>query len=296
VTRSPEAVAAKRRRVGRATPVFPTFIVIGAPKAGTTSLYHYLRSHPDVFMPKRKELEYFSFERNWRRGFEWYLNHFARGGGASAVGEVSPAYSTYPSFVGVPQRIASLIPDVRLVYLVRHPLERMRSHYQQRYISGVERRPIAEALWDPFYIDCSSYSFQIEQYLEYFPRERLLVVTLDRLSAHGQAAMADVYRFLGVDSDFSSPALQERWNVSAGRLVRRDTLRRLRRLPGASRVAAVLPEVVKWPARRLTHQTAALPDTRLPKDLERELTAHFEDDVRRLSGFVCGAFDGWGIA
>jgi hypothetical protein len=101
----------------------PTFIVIGAMKAGTTSLYHYLREHPQIFMPKAKELDFFAVETTWRRGIDWYAEQFAGAGGDEiARGEASTAYSKYPHYPNVPERIARAIPGCQLIYVVRLPL------------------------------------------------------------------------------------------------------------------------------------------------------------------------------
>ncbi|MGH2725476.1 MAG: sulfotransferase family protein, partial [Actinomycetota bacterium] len=89
----------------------PTFIVIGAMKAGTTSLWRYLRSHPQISMPEEKELDYFIAEKNWTRGRDWYVSRFAGAGDAIAVGEASPEYALAHAYPGVPGRMAELIPD-----------------------------------------------------------------------------------------------------------------------------------------------------------------------------------------
>ena len=103
--------------------MLPNLIVIGAPKGGTTSLHHYLGAHPDVFMSRRKELGLFDRE-DWRDRVEWYERQFPdrpRG----YAGESSPAYSMHPTVAGVPERIHELLPDARLIYLVRDPVERL---------------------------------------------------------------------------------------------------------------------------------------------------------------------------
>ena len=125
----------------------PNFIVIGAMKSGTTSLFHYLQAHPQVFMSPLKEVEFFVEEKNWRRGMDWYRAQFAGASpGALAIGEASTAYTKYPEYPGVPERIASSLPDARLIYILRDPIERIRSHYQHRVLSGAEREPLERAV------------------------------------------------------------------------------------------------------------------------------------------------------
>ena len=73
-------------------PILPTFLIVGAAKSGTSSLWHYLREHPDVYVPAGKEINFFSDEANFSRGLDWYTSHFKSGAGKKAIGEASPSY------------------------------------------------------------------------------------------------------------------------------------------------------------------------------------------------------------
>src|SRR5439155_23780937 len=180
------------------------FLVIGAMKAGTTSLYEYLRVHPQVFMACPKELDFFAEVKNWGRGCAWYEDRFASAGAALALGEASPSYANDPNHPGVPQRIAELVPDVRLVYLVRHPVDRIESHFRHRARYEHELRPADEAVFQDLsrYLSPSLYGHQIRCYLEWFPREQLLVVRSEDLLHCRRRTLRRVFQFLGVDSDY----------------------------------------------------------------------------------------------
>lgn len=185
--------------------MLPNFVVIGTTKGGTTSLYEYLRTHPDIFLPATKEPRFFTVEDNWHRGVEWYKSNFDAAAGETAVGEVSPCYTLYPALSGVPERMARLIPNARLVYVVRQPIERMCSHYLEHVAHGRQRRPITEALWeDQRYIYGSCYTLQIERFLEYFPREQLLVVTTEAF-VHVRRRLWRGYRFPRRGSKLAPP-------------------------------------------------------------------------------------------
>ena len=172
-----------RRSDRDASGPLPNFLLIGAMKAGTTSMYHYLRAHPQVYMPTFKAPEFFAGKALSTRGVDWYRKQFAGAGPeAVAIGEASNVYTKYPHYPGVPERIAELIPDVRLLYIVRDPVARIRSHYQTRVAEGAEKLPLLEALaTNSIYLDYSRYAMQIEQYLEHFPDEQLLVTTAEAL-------------------------------------------------------------------------------------------------------------------
>src|SRR5579859_6236482 len=117
--------------------MLPNLIIIGAPKAGTTSLHRYLELHPQVFMASEKELRYF-WRDDWRERRAWYESRFDSD--APVRGEATPAYAAYPHRPNVPERMHELVPQAKLVYLVRDPIERLLSHWVQRRSDG-DRTP-----------------------------------------------------------------------------------------------------------------------------------------------------------
>jgi Sulfotransferase domain len=284
----------------------PTFLLIGAMKAGTTSLYHYLGAHPQVATPRYKAPEFFIEESNWHRGIEWYRRQFPRiGPGIRAVGEASNSYAKYPRYRGVPERIAAHLPDVRLVYTVRDPVARIRSHYQTKVAEGSEKAPFAEAVFHrPSYLDNSRYAMQIEQYLEHFPREQLLVITAEDLRARRQTTLRRVYEFIGVDPDFVPGELDRDFYQTKDRAARSPIPLRLRkelkhRYPATRRFKELENNTLSA-VRRVTgrDQGPARPAARseIPDEVRTRIVAALEDDVRRLRAYLDPAFDGWGIA
>jgi Sulfotransferase domain len=272
--------------------MLPNFLVIGAAKAGTTSLYHYLRAHPQVFMAETKELNFFVETDGWAKGTSWYERQFDGAGAAVAVGEASPNYSKYPLFPGVPQRIARLIPEVRLIYLVRHPVERFRSGYLDEVRRGRQRNPIESTLdSNPGYLAASRYAMQIEQYLEHFPRDQLLVITSEDLKRQRAATMGVVHRFLGVD-DLAPASLGDEFNRTEGKRMLRPLARRLRDVPAVRAAARLAPGASRRLGTRPLDQTRA----EISPAFEERLRALLYDDVRRLRSYLGEDFDGWGIA
>src|ERR1044072_1104526 len=139
--------------------------MIGAYKAGTTSLYHYLRAHPQVFMTEAKETFYFT-DRAYHQGRDWYEAQCEGAGDALARGEASTAYSAWPFFEHVPERAHALVPDAQLIYVLRHPIERLLSQYRFDARMWWDKRPIDEAVLDETrYVSRSCYAMQIEQWL-----------------------------------------------------------------------------------------------------------------------------------
>jgi hypothetical protein len=296
----------RSRLLGPRTTRLPNFIVIGAMKSGTTSLFHYLQAHPQVFMSPLKEVDFFAEGGNWSRGLDWYRRQFdGAGPEAVAIGEASTSYSKYPEYEGVPERIAATLPDVRLIYVVRDPVERIRSHYQHRSLVGAEREPLeAAVLRDPRYVDCSRYAFQIEQYLKVFPRERLLTVSSEELRSRRGETIRRIYGFLGVDEGFESDTLDKefyRTDERAGYPPLVWWLRRTvkRYVPAGKRAKELIDHVLPASLGRVRPRTepgSTAPATAIPDDVRRQLEERLHDDVKALYAYMPEGFDGWQIA
>lgn len=278
--------------------MLPNFLVIGAIKAGTTSLYHYLRAHPEVFMPRDKELDFFTAEFNWRLGQSWYEQQFEDTGTASAIGEASPRYAAYPVYGGVPGRIAKVLPDARLIYVVRHPVERMRSHYLHLALYRKEQQPIEKALLSvPIYLAASRYALQVEQYLEYFRREQILVLTSEQLRDLRADTLHKVYEFLGVDPTWTDGNHDREYNESNTKRIPRRFAPPVTRLLWVSRHT---PDSVKRPLgklyRRLGMRGVQPNRASFSEEFRYQLEELLRDDIRRLRSYMGKDFDGWGLA
>jgi Sulfotransferase family len=277
--------------------VLPNFLVIGAAKSGTTSLYRYLSGHPEMFMSDSKELKFFSSRSRWRLGLGWYARQFDAATDAVAVGEASPSYTRYPQLQGVPERVAQVLPEARLVYLVRHPIERMRSHYLHRVLQGKEQAPIDQAVvTDPSYLDTSRYAMQIDQYLEWFTRSQLLVITAEALRGDRIDTLRRVCEFLGVDAGWRPPELEREYNRT-GDL--RPQLVAPRPVVLAVRLGVRLglpPRTARRLSYRPSHATPVADQVAFSAPVRQRLEASLQEDVTRLRGYLGPEFDGWGIA
>jgi hypothetical protein len=285
----------------------PTFIVIGAMKGGTTSLFHYLDEHPQVHMSPLKEVDFFVEESNWGRGFDWYARQFEGAGAATtAIGEASTLYTKYPQYRGVPERIRQHLPDARLIYVVRDPIARLRSHYQHRTLIGSERRPIAEAVAaDPTYIDTSRYGMQLERYLEHFPREQIQIITSEDLRSRRAETLAAVFGFIGVDASFVPPSIEQEFYKTEERAQYPSIAWKVRKLakrfvPHSKRakelVDSIMPRIM---GRRRTGTASAdgasTSSVTIPDELAERLRTVFAEDVALLRKHMPPDFDGWGL-
>jgi hypothetical protein len=285
----------------------PTFFIIGAAKAGTTSLHSYLDQHPEIQMSAVKEPNFFSGPPNGIpyptgrvKSLEQYEALFDPG--APVRGEASVGYSNHPRRKGVAANIEALVPDARFVYLVRDPIARVVSQHRHRVAWEGERRALSEALGDltdPLspYLGPSRYMTQIELYLRHFPAERMLVVDQADLLADRRATLRQTFAFLGVDPDIDSTRFDEELNTESvhrafpvfySRLLGRDSLPPL---------AQSIPRPLRRSLRRALERALWSPVEQAPlaDPLRERLAELFGEEVRRLRAFAGNAFASWSI-
>jgi hypothetical protein len=184
----------------------PNFLIIGAAKSGTTSLYHYLRQHPDIFMSPIKEPNYYTDDDNLMPGSirsrATYEALFAGAKGERARGEATVRYLN--SIAGI-DRIHADLPRVRLIASLRQPAERAYSSYLGGLASGQETKTAEEALRPGNYpFETSFYYPRLRRYFDRFPRQHIKVILFDDLAANPQRVLRDLFRFLEVDDGFAA--------------------------------------------------------------------------------------------
>lgn len=180
------------------------FIIIGAMKAGTTSLYRFLTTHPEISGPPSKELHYFSLDAA-RYGLPGYALKFV-GLPGPVLGEASPSYTEYPRFGDTARRIRMLLPRVKLIYCVRDPIARMRSHFNHEILEGRQEPTCDVEAWTTEYLGPSLYGLQLERYLRYFDPGAIALVHAAQLREERQTTLAQLYDFLGVDTGWAGAA------------------------------------------------------------------------------------------
>lgn len=279
--------------------MLPNFIVIGAGKAGTTSLWGYLRDHPQVFVSDPKELNFFTTEHNWNRGLEWYESHFENIGDAVAIGEVTGSYTNWPNFYGVPERMFDILPDARLVYVIRHPVERIVSAFKYMSLRGDENLPIDEAIrTNPMYLSVSSYATQIEQYLKFYPTKNLHIILSEEMRDNRLFTLKRVFEFLGVDPDVELENINHEFNRTDRKSREpRELIRRVKTLPGYKTLKGKLPDSLVQLAKRYgTREIIRPEDTRLSDETRAFIVDSLQDDLMKLRTYLGDDFNCWGLA
>jgi hypothetical protein len=195
-------------------------LIIGQPRSGTTALTHYLRGHDQVFIPDRKELNFFDQSEPSGRPLAWYERQFAPARPNQVAGEATPTYLFTPE---APARMAALVPKARLIALLRNPVERAYSHYWLCRLLQYEHREFADAVRDELagrvtpgleYLAYGRYVEQLDRLFEHYSRSALLVLLFDDLRTDAPTAFAATCRHIGVDDTIRPPIVGERVNAA----------------------------------------------------------------------------------
>ncbi|MEL6264761.1 MAG: sulfotransferase [Pseudomonadota bacterium] len=176
----------------------PDFVIVGAMKCATSTLFDQLCALPVFEWTEPKEPEFFSDDAVFARGLAWYEGLFAGMAEGSLKGEASTGYSKRPTYPLAVERLAAAVPGARIVYVVRDPFERLVSQFIHEWTQGVMQGPLDAALErHPELIDYSRYHWQIVPYVETFGRERICVTSQEAVRRDGQGELERVARFLG---------------------------------------------------------------------------------------------------
>lgn len=243
-----------------------------------------------------KEMSYF-WRDDWRDRRGWYESHFEV---AEPVrGEATPAYSQFSYHPNVPRRISELVPDVRLIYLVRDPVERILSHWVQLRADG-DPTPFARYMEqydraDNRIVCPSRYYTQIKQYLSYFSPDQLCVVDQHDLRANRREALKRVFRFVGVDEGFDSPALSVERNTRSDKYGPRRITMSLWDSPVHSAMG-VFPVSVRRRLNRRMERLFNAPIRETPvldPAMRQRLEDHLRPEMEALREFTGQSFATW---
>jgi hypothetical protein len=290
----------------------PNFLIVGAARSGTTSLYTWLQQHPEVFMPAVKELNFFVNPTqarmpmpNYSRIVSWdrYLAMFAGAAGKKAIGEASPAYLAAPES---PNLIYERLGKIRIIMILRDPMERAFSAYVHRVMHGLEpvrtfnkalrremealkhapgesERPISTIGYCPRGL----YYEQVLRYFQTFGRESVRVFLFEDLVTNPRELYADVCRFIGVDDSFQANMVR----TNAAKFPRFRGLQcQLRRMQGRVPVPPV--RLAARAAMRLNLMVGREKE-RLPAEVSDRLAEYYRDNLTRLSELIQRDLSNW---
>ena len=284
-------------------PKKPTFLIIGSSKCGTTTLADVLADHPDCCMGRPKEVRFFQEitdcdpNPNYDKGWEWYSQAFGHYQGEPVIGEATPAYSERSRSPQTARRIFEFNPGMKIIYMVRDPMDRQVSAWRMHHFEGVngetalpfpgwalqgfdywtrEMKKVKE--WD----ECR-YGFQLAAYHEFFPREQILVSFLKDLKQHRDQELARISRFLSLDPARLPAPDSAGSNRAEDRKIERPWFKRLRSSPVARATARILPQVLRYKAvGGLGTEKWVPPQPDLSPDTRQEFLSYVSADARKF--------------
>lgn len=282
----------------------PNFFIVGAMKAGTTSLYYYLREHPDAYLSPVKEPKFFAYDasdpehqKEALKNFpittmEAYLKLFSRVSNEKAIGEASVTY--------LRSRVASAairthVPDAKIIISLRNPIDRAISLYTQRVRNGRDERELNEAFQtnEPWILS-SLYHEDVKRYLETFGRNQVKILLFEEFKANSLAVVKDMFNFLDIDETFT-PDISIHHNP--GRMPRSRALKTLERLYKTSpRLTRVVRATTPVRLRRRITDVASTPmetTTLLSDDMRHRMTAFYHEDIMNLQDLIEIDLHGW---
>lgn len=278
---------------------FLDFLVIGASKSGTTALFRYLRTDPELYLPPDKDAPFFAVDEHYQAGWPAFAEEFFSEAPDEALwGTVTPRYMEDPR---VPARIAATMPEIKLIALLRNPIDRAFSQYRQQVRRGKESRSFEKVVDELLgaapgggeglerILSPGRYGETLARFAERFPPERLLVLFTEELEARPQAVIDTIRSFLGLPPGFSPPNLSKRYHVGGDR----------RRFPGLiPALQRIAP--LRWLWHRLPRATrrslwvwffTQLDVVRgrgeqIPAPVRRQLVEHYREDVEHLAALT----------
>jgi hypothetical protein len=295
----------------------PNFLIIGAAKAGTTSLYYYLNQHPEIYMSPLKEPHFFGFEgeelKFIRTGnipdpintmaitdLESYIKLFVGVTTEKAIGEASPSYLHTPKAA---DRIKFYLPQAKLIAILRNPVDRAFSAFTGQYLHGIQNHQphltdFGEALknetqyiqenWTPiyFYKQLGFYYSQLSYYYKLFAKEQIHVCLNDDLKKDSQKTLKTIFQYLGVDDTFSPDTSQQ---VGASGVPRNNFLYRFIK---NEKVKSVLKPLVPkgWGYKA---EKAMLNKPKMDPKVRQELLNLYRDDVLKLQDLIDRDLSAW---
>ena len=264
----------------------PDFIVIGAMKSATTTLHEQLACQNGLFMSRPKEPNFFSDDANYARGIDWYASLFAAAGEDQLLGESSTHYTKLPTHPHTLERMLCALPKVKLIYVMRHPIDRLTSHYLHEITVGTITSSLEDAIdQHPELVDYGRYSMQLEPYLRAYGPESILPVFFDRLANQPDMELQRVAQFLDVSQPLCWDHSLKPQNVGRERL-RNSPLREA--IVQAPLLTALRRKLIP---RRLAESLKSLwkvgvDPPPVPSGLDDRLRDLFDPDLARLGSWL----------
>jgi hypothetical protein len=290
------------------------FICIGAAKSATTTLFDLIKDHPEIYIPESKEAAFFNNDEYWKKGFNWYLDSFFSDANSSQkIGTITPQYmsgaatrrSADEAIKVIAERIKKTSPDIKIIVMLRHPIERMFSHHKMRireaYTKKTFEEDVARIMNDikneqklitanNSYFFNSEYGRILSHYYKEFPKKNIHVIFTDDLKDDAPGNLVKVFKFLGVDSDFAPDNPTRKSHVGGGKpkitFLAPGYLQRFRVIKFLW--SYLPPKLRKFLYFKVSFWNVKPDDNKLSKETKEysQLVKYFSKDIKKLEKLV----------
>ncbi len=293
--------------------MLPTFIICGAGKSGTTALWAYLKEHPEVCMTRMKEPIFFTrmlgtreggtieapvYTGHYEKGIAWYESLFEHCGCQKVRGEASTAYFYAEDAADL---IREILPNVKLIFLLRNPVDRLYSHYWQERKTGWRLPEFTELMnrnASEFqrYYHGSSYKQHLEHFHKRFPQEQILILLYDDLKHKPEHLLRQVYQFIGVRTDILPENLGALYNEST--IPRSPKLQRILSLTTRTGLGDKIPKLIRTHVSKLRRRLTKLNQVSikyfpLEDNIRQELISRLEKDILYVEDLLERPLESW---
>ena len=270
------------------------FMVIGAQKAGTTSLAAQLAAHPQICFCKEKEPGYFHKTEAWAEGLDDYHKLYDPTPG-QLCGEASTYYTFFPEFRETHKRLHDYNPSLKLIYVMRQPVDRVISHYTHNRVREIDIRPPEIAVFsDAAYVDRSRYGVQIRPYLELFGPENVMLLVFEEYTADQIAALYRIADFLGIESAPFAETDTTPLHQSVGQpYLRSEAARAFTKSELFQKVRGVVPASIRQPIRHRLLSNKIEEKPYFSSEVKQALWRLLDDDVHTIEQLLGYGLNVW---
>lgn len=263
----------------------PDFLIIGGMKCGTSSLHYYLSLHPEVQMSKDKDIHFFSKMEIFKQGLQFYNDYFNENN--LLKGESSVSYTVYPSYPDTVKNIYNTLGvGTKFIYVVRDPIERIISHYIHNLSAGrtkLKLNAFVENMKpDSHYLNTSRYYQQISEYLRYYDKNNILIISTENLKNQRQKTLQSVFDFLHVEPTFYDDQYNQVKHKSAEKLI----YNKFGKWVGKTRLIWRYKNKIPFTGKKI--QIESLSDENL-----KRLQDFLNDDIEKFKIFTNCEFPEW---
>ncbi len=265
----------------------PSFLFIGAMKCATTTMSAQLAAQPGIFMVSNpKEIYFFSYDHYYERGVEWYQSHFDVAEPSDLCGEAATTYTQLPTYPKASERLHSHLPDAKLIYIIRHPIDRLISQYMHEYSLRKILVDINRAIdQHPELVAYSKYAMQLKPYISKFGYSQILPVFFERVSMEPQSELERICQYIGYEGTPQWDYEMRAKNVSKERVMKNPVLDFLRKSSTMAPIRSYLiPKGVREQLRRLVSIKIERPE--ISSQQIAYLKSVFDEDLAELGQWM----------